>query len=80
MGHGGAEKNPLNFMLKWNHRNVHVINQTAKMENQSLQLHLRPRSVLPSAFNIKFVVRLEFCFHMYIDCYVFVSMLSWGLK
>ena len=64
MGHGGAEKHPLNFLLKWKHRNIHVINQTGKMENQSLQLHLRPRSVLPSGFTIKFVVRLEFCSHI----------------
>ncbi|KAJ7375343.1 detection of nodal flow [Desmophyllum pertusum] len=43
------------FTLQWKHENIHVINQTEKMMNQSLHVHLEPLSILPPGFVVKLI-------------------------
>lgn len=52
-----VEQHAENFTLKWKRKNIHVINQTENMLNQSLHIRLKPLSVLPPGFVVKLVVR-----------------------
>lgn len=45
------------FTLRWKHENIHVINETKKMSNQVLHVHLEPLSKLPAGFAVKLIVR-----------------------
>ena len=45
------------YTLRWEHQNTHIINQTERMTNQSLQIHLKPITVLPVGFVIKLTAR-----------------------
>ena len=45
------------FALQWKHENIHVFNQTEKMVNQVLHIHLQPLSKLPAGFVAKLIAR-----------------------
>lgn len=62
------------YTLRWEHQNTHIINQTERMANQSLQIHLKPITVLPVGFVIKLTARyVSLSDGSYVPQFVYVS-------